>query len=257
MHIILIIILALFGLNNTSAQVIPTYPTSTYENSVYEYLPLYPEVSSSILMSKSREDVIQNNSFYDGLGRLIQMVNRSGSLETSQPNSKADVVVSQVYNQLGLQEYSFLSFPANSEGGNTSINDGKFKYNPNQQLQASLQSIYGSQGESIFYSHNLFESSPEARIRATMPAGNSWTGSNRGTTVNYYFNTILDDVKSFEVISPLSEGGFSSYVLKGSYQPGKLSKSIHTDEMGNQVVEFKDDNNRVVLKKVQINLAIR
>lgn len=67
MHIILIIILALFGLNNTSAQVIPTYPTSTYENSVYEYLPLYPEVSSSILMSKSREDVIQNNSFYDGL----------------------------------------------------------------------------------------------------------------------------------------------------------------------------------------------
>jgi RHS repeat-associated protein len=47
----------------------------------------------------------------------------------------------------------------------------------------------------------------------------------------------------------------STYTVTGFYQPGTLYKNVTTDEQGKQVIEFKDKEGKVVLKKVQLTAA--
>ncbi|GAB3423661.1 DUF6443 domain-containing protein [Niabella aquatica] len=61
-------------------------------------------------------------------------------------------------------------------------------------------------------------------------------------------------------ISPTSGGAggdiiTSTYTSTAAYQPGTLYKNITEDEQGKQVIEFKDKEGQVVLKKVQLTAA--
>lgn len=47
----------------------------------------------------------------------------------------------------------------------------------------------------------------------------------------------------------------STYTVFGAYQAGTLYKNVTTDEQGKQVIEFKDKEGKVVLKKVQLTAA--
>jgi RHS repeat-associated protein len=47
----------------------------------------------------------------------------------------------------------------------------------------------------------------------------------------------------------------STYTVAGAYQAGTLYKNVTTDEQGKQVIEFKDKEGKVVLKKVQLTAA--
>ncbi|MFN0081421.1 MAG: RHS repeat-associated core domain-containing protein, partial [Ferruginibacter sp.] len=144
------------------------------------------------------------------------------------------------------------------------IDDGMFKLNPFQQ-QAAFSTIQYP-GETHFYSKTNFEPSPLNRPTDSYAPGSSWAGSESNTNpalqrnvqMKYFINTALDDVKIWNVINDPIIGNFGTYVIPPSggggaaYPAGQLYKTITIDEHKKQVIEFKDKEGKVILKKVQI-----
>lgn len=90
-----------------------------------------------------------------------------------------------------------------------------------------------------------------------MPAGNSWAGSNRGTSQAYLFNDSHDSVRIWSIgFDTLSYNTNDDHINVPStqqlYAAGLLYKNLTEDEQGHQVIEYKDKQDRVILKKVQI-----
>ncbi len=54
---------------------------------------------------------------------------------------------------------------------------------------------------------------------------------------------------------PVGDGSWGNYTKTGFYAPGKLSKTITTDEHGKQVTEYKDSEGKLLLKKVQLTAS--
>jgi RHS repeat-associated protein len=320
-----------------------------------------PEQNPNTLMTRPLKDVKMATQYFDGLGRPLQSVVNKGSLETDPNNpassiNAADLVAAVEYDQYGREPYKYLPAPANNTGGNTSINDGLFKLNPFQQQAAFFSDVNGllkNQGETFFYGQENFEPSPLNRVIETFASGNSWTGTSwdpninnhHSVKMNYWFNTVTDDVKIWNVtdatatpdltvsivnngngtqtvtyswssslsagattsfidyrslpsgswnsisnnpgsaIAPrtytipvgnyeysvafwingaytsryinTSGGGSSigqwgSYATTSSYPAGSLFKNVTTDEQNRQVIEFRDKEGKVLLKKVQL-----
>ncbi|HRQ49376.1 MAG TPA: hypothetical protein PLR74_02505, partial [Agriterribacter sp.] len=100
------------------------------------------------------------------------------------------------------------------------------------------------------------------RVTEVFAPGNNWAGTTgqtqeadrKSVKTKYYANTAIDAVRIWNVAIG-SFGSLSSYTSPGAYPAGELYKTISVDEQNNQVVEFKDKEGKVVLKKVQLTAA--
>jgi RHS repeat-associated protein len=227
------------------------------QNYIKSWVPVVPEQSMGNVITRTATDIKLNAQYFDGLGRPIQTVSRQGSMVTGQ--SATDLVSPVIYDAFGRESYKYLPFAANTTGGNTSINDGAFKTNPFQQDSVFNQAQFGAQGETYFYGKTNFESSPLNRVLETYAPGNSWVGTESFTEGNkksvqtkYWYNTAADSVRIWNVTNSGAVGQFGSYVTPGIYGQGSLAKNITINEAGNEVIEFKDKEGQVVLKKVQL-----
>jgi len=240
------------------------YGTGITVNFIRTWEATAPETNPNALMSRPLKDVKQATQYFDGLGRLLQTVAKQGSLATG--SAASDMVNPIEYDQYGREQYKYLPFVANNTGGNTSIADGAFKLNPFAQQVSFMNSTYGTQGETYFYSKTNFEASPLNRPTDTYAPGNSWAGSElnppaqqRNVQMKYFINTVTDDVKIWNVTDVTNN--FGSYAVStvnngagaGVYPAGELYKNITVDENKKQVIEFKDKEGKVILKKVQIS----
>ncbi len=220
-----------------------------------------PEQNATALMGRWVSDVKTTTQYIDGLGRPIQTVVKQGSLQSSS-NEFADIVAPIVYDEFDREQFKYLPFAANNAGGNTNINNGAYKANALVQ-QAAFATIQYP-GETNFYSKTNFEPSPLNRASDTYAPGSSWAGSEsntdpalrRNVQIKYFINTINDDVKIWNVTNDATIGNFGTYQVSpntgGSYPAGELYKNITIDEHKKQVIEFKDKEGKVILKKVQI-----
>ncbi|MBN8877021.1 MAG: hypothetical protein J0I32_05700 [Sphingobacteriales bacterium] len=188
--------------------------------------------------------------YFDGLGRVTQIVNKQGSLATG--SSAKDLVSTVIYDEFGREVYNYLPFAANNTGGNASIDDGLFKLNPFQQQEIFATAQFP--GESFFYGKTNYESSPLNRVVNTYAPGNSWAGSETLTEINrrsidkqYLVNTEADSVRIWDV----SNLGVSS--TPSAYPTGSLYKNVTIDEHKRKVIEYKNTEDKIVLRKVQIN----
>ena len=193
--------------------------------------------------------------YIDGLGRPLQTVMKQGSMITG--SDPVDMVAPVTYDEFGREQYKYLPFRANNAEGNSSIADGLFKLNPFQQQAAFYSNTNPAnpikgQGETYFYGQTSFETSPLNRPTQTLAPGNSWVGNNRGVQAGYWHNMDDDAVMIWEVDESTTPWDFATYKVNGEYDNGELSKSITTDEHGKQVIEFKDKEGKVILKKVQL-----
>jgi RHS repeat-associated protein len=192
--------------------------------------------------------------YFDGLGRPLQTVVKKGSMITG--NNPVDLVSPVEYDPFGREVYKYLPFAANSIGGNTSISDGFFKLNPFQQDSAFNKTMFPD--ETWYYSQTDFESSPLNRPVETFAPGNSWVGTSgqtidsnrRSIKMKYWFNTVTDSVRIWRVTNVANN--FGSYDTAGRYAANQLYKNVTLDEHGKQVIEFKDKQGLVILKKVQL-----
>jgi RHS repeat-associated protein len=179
-------------------------------------------------------DVAQTTQYYDGLGREIQTVAKQQS-----PLQNDFVGIIQ-YDGFGRQMYKYLPYTA-------STNDGNYK-NTAIADQYNFNSGYFP-GEQYYYGQIYYEPSPLNRVTTTMSPGLSWEGSGRGVTSQYQVNSVSDSVQNWTIAFPA--GSIPTNI--GTYSTGTLYKNIITDEAGHQVVEYKDLDGKVILKKVQLS----
>jgi RHS repeat-associated protein len=190
-------------------------------------------------------EVKQSTDYFDGLGRKMQTVVKQASKNN---NAFVDMVAPVVYDEFGREAIKWLPFAS-------ATSDGNFKSTPVKEIN----DFYKIQepNEHFYNSQTVFESSPLNRVMKNMAPGDSWVGSNRGVESKYYFNTGTDDVRVWNVADvPNGLGTYNSPAGQaGLYPSASLYKSITVDENGGQVIEFKDKDGLVILKKVKLTAA--
>ena len=70
--------------------------------------------------------------------------------------------------------------------------------------------------------------------------------------MQYWSNTATDAVKIFTITNAGPTYSLNDFSSAPAYVAGSLNKTVTTDENGKQVIEFKDLQGKVVLKKVQL-----
>jgi hypothetical protein len=230
-----------------------SYGGSIPVNYIRTWLPLQPYTAEGDVTSTSRtvNQVNQATQYIDGLGRSLQMVNWQTS------PAKKDIVAPVVYDILGREGYKYL--PYTSSGDN-----GSFKADPFGDQAGFYGSTYLSEqpalrGEQYFYGRTVFENSPLSRPLKTFAPGNNWAGSEgasgaleHAVQIAYASNTASDEVRLWTI-------GYNADITVNVpasttyYDAGELYKTTTQDELGKQVIEYKDKEGHVVLKKVQID----
>ncbi len=210
-----------------------------------------PEENSTALMSRPLKDVKQSTQYIDGLGRPIQVVMKEGSLATG--SAPTDMVSLNRYDQYGREAIKNLPFAATTNDGNIKLT------NPfQQQVTFYNAQLTGQTGETNVgtnllnwaYSETEFEVSPLSRTKKTLAPGSSWAGGGRGMQMKYHLNTATDEVRVWSVNNV--SGTFGNYATGSIYSAGELLKNITIDEHGKQVIEYKDKEGKIILKKVQL-----
>lgn len=232
------------------------YSSSIKLNYVRIWDPVKPYTDDADVISSSRtmQEVRQSTQYFDGLGRPLQSVVKKGSLYTGY--SSVDLVVPVVYDDFGREVYKYLAFGANNTGGNSSISDGLFKLNPFQQDSTFNKDWYSN--ESYYYNKTVFENSPSNRALENYAPGDNWVGTasqsseaNRhGIKTKYWVNKTADSVRIW-VVTNVSNN-FGTYATSSIYSSGQLFKKVTQDEHNKQVIEFKNKDGNIILKKVQL-----
>src|SRR6185437_3752101 len=155
--------------------------------------------------------------------------------------------------------YKYLPYAAGA--GNTT--DGQFKQDPFTDQQNFYQNVYPIQqpaynGEQVYYGQTNYEASPLNRVLQTMAPGNNWAGNGKGVSQQYLINTASDSVVIWYVGNDTltyqnNDIATNIPTSLGYYVPGQLYKNVTIDEAGHAVVEYKDKEGLVILKKVQVS----
>jgi len=178
-------------------------------------------------------DVHQTTRYFDGLGRNIQTVAKMAS------PLQNDMVNMQVYDAFNRESFTYLPYTSPS-------NNGNFKTNAMGEQVAFNSAQFPADG--FYYGAVSYEPSPLNRSTVVYSPGSSWVGSGRGDSSLYLINTISDSVRLWTI-------GYvtgSVPVTTGTYAPGMLFRDVTTDEQGRYVIEYKDTEGHIVLKKTQL-----
>jgi RHS repeat-associated protein len=226
----------------TGATASPVTLPAAYTNPLVNYIrawePNMPltDINAVISAGRTVKEVKQHTQYFDGLGRPIQTVSKGISAEGR------DMVSPVVYDKYGREEYQYLPYVPQS--GN--LNDGKFKTDPFGGQKVFYQNTTlnpGISGEHVYYSQTAYEASPLSRVLKTYAQGDSW--ASHPIENQYLINGTEDSVRIWKMGSDIP-------VSNSNYATGQLVKTLLIDESGNHVVEYKDKDGHVVLKKVQL-----
>jgi RHS repeat-associated protein len=187
-------------------------------------------------------DKILQVNYFDGLGRSLQTITVQGT------SSGKDLITPVEYDGWGREVKKFLPYPdqgaANGSFRTTMYADQASYYN-----SASA----GSMQDAFPFSQIFYEFSPLGRLKEQGAPGESWQpGGGHTIKMIYSLNTITDDVKKWTLLE--NTGSFGTYQA-GAYNPAELFKTLTTDEQAKQVIEFKDKEGKVILKKVQLTAS--
>jgi RHS repeat-associated protein len=211
-------------------------------NYVRTWEPRKPISDATTVPAQTMTDVKQATAYVDGQGRIIQTV-----IKQISPLQK-DMVSTKVFDDYGKETLQYLPYVSSG-------NDGYFKTNPfaEQQSYFSTAALNNNQyaGEQVYYGRTAVESSPLNRPDTVMAPGNAWAGSNRGVITKYLFNDSLADAVRIWTVTDAA-GTLGTYSTAVTYGTGQLYKTVTIDEQSKQVIEYKDREGKVILKKVQL-----
>jgi len=219
----------------------PTYNSNLLVNYIRTWDASAPVTDPTILPTRPLTDVKLTTQFYDGLGNLLQTVSRQASPQ------KNDLVTPVVYDNMQREHYKYMAFVSNVQASGDLTNDGYFKADAFQQDSVFNKGQFP--GETFYYSQVNFENSPLGRPLNVYSPGNSWVGGGKSVGSQYLVNESGDSVQLWTINPAIG----SIPVRVSNYQPGQLYKNSTTDEQNHQVIEYKDKEGQVILKKVQIS----
>ena len=215
-----------------------------------------PYQNSTDLINAGYQHAKQTTQYVDGLGRPLQTVVKQIS------PGLHDLVTPMVYDEFGRETFKYLPYVQSSVNNNT----GTFKTNAFNEQNSFYTGNSQYAGEQAFYNRTEFEASPLNRPLKVFAAGNSWAGSynlsnpssEKAIKTEYRVNTLDDAVKIWSINSnalsyDVTEDASTNIPTAETnpYPAGELYKTVTLDEQGNAVVEYKDKQGLVLLKKVQ------
>ena len=219
----------------------PAYSVTGQANYVRTWTSRMPVTDTATVKATARtiNEVRQSTQYFDGLGRLLQTVDKQGS------SQKKDIITPAVYDLFGKEQFKYLPYSTSSGS-----QDGAFRNNPFAEQATFMNAQFNGQ-EQVFYSENTFEASPLNRLLKTNAPGNNWAKSigNKFAETQYLLNTAADNV----VIWSIQENAVP--LKTGLYESGVLTKTVTTDEQGSRVVIFKDESDKIVLKRVELQAS--
>ncbi|UPK69540.1 DUF6443 domain-containing protein [Chitinophaga filiformis] len=224
----------------------PVATPGSYTHSAINYIRIWepdmPLTDTAAVSSATRKirEVKQTTQYFDGLGRILQTVNKGMS------GNGRDIVAPSVYDEFGREAFKYLQY--SPQTGNAT--DGKFKMNPfNAQDTFYRNGVLnpGAIGDHIYYEHNEYDGSPLNRLLKSFAPGDSW--ATRPIENQYLINAVADSVRIWNV-------GTGIPTTSGIFPAGQLHKEVLIDEAGNQIIVYRDKSGNVVLRKVQISASL-
>lgn len=219
------------------APVPSAYQSNAKINYVRTSTPQRPLTNpNDVLSATSVAEVQQSTEYFDGLGRTIQTVKKGIS-----PAGK-DLVTPVIYDEEGREAYQYLPYVS-------PVSNGAFKTNAFSEQATFMQAQYP--GEQVYYNRTEFDASPLNRTIKAFSAGNSWAkeGGNRPVETQYLTNSTADAVRIWDF--PVS-GLIPTSATNRVYAAGQLFKNVTKDENGFRTIEFKDKDEKVVLKRTEL-----
>ena len=252
----------------TNAQITPT----TTRSYVIEQTPR--KAMTTLTNATPYTDVQSSISYLDGLGRPVQSIIVRGSADGS-----ADIVGSTtVYDNLGRASKGFLPTPNSTAGGAYLAN-----------LQSQANAFYGDTHP--YTEVSVYDNSPLNRPITSFGAGQAWrvSGNTKPVNVQYnipapntviYFQAGLGGIgantsnatSKSQQITNLANG--SSFEFDGItaqdninndskapnapptlryYGANDLTMITHTSERGKKIIEYKDLQDRVIRRDVEVS----
>lgn len=241
---IYIFILLFFASSGVTAQ------TFSDDNFVYTVAPK-KGVQSASFNTLTKEEMSQNLTYFDGLGRPMQ------SIVIGQGGNGEDLVTPVEYDPFGRQLKEYLPY-ATSNGGNSYP-----KIDPAAAITAATRFYnidkYDNTGNP--FSEKSVESSPLNRVLKQAAPGTPWK-MNGGHEIKFEYqtNTSTDAVKLYTVTTDWKAGqGLYDVAFSdaGTYDDYELYKTVTFDEnsganpseSSGSTVEFKNKEGQVVLKR--------
>ncbi|MGV0752007.1 DUF6443 domain-containing protein [Empedobacter brevis] len=204
-----------------------------------ELLEATTDTTKSNLSTKSRIDKI---TYFDGLGReKMSIVSpKAGlSIETMALSSQLlnpSLATTVTYDGFGRVDREYLPGVVPNLNFTTAINYADYPETSN------------------VYSQKKYEDSPLNRVLKQGAPGAAWeVNTNRAIGFDYQTNQ-GDHVLMFGINQSLTNSGNNiALTVTETYQNGALYKTTTTDENGQPIIEFKDKQARVVLKRIRAN----
>ncbi|MDO3645086.1 DUF6443 domain-containing protein [Mucilaginibacter sp. L3T2-6] len=203
-------------------------------------------------IAASKDSMETTISYFDGLGRPLQTVQRQGS-----PLGK-DMVTPNAYDVYDREFKKYLTYSHGTatDGGykadalTASATTGLYYfYNPTgtgDQLSNGVARIAEP------FAETAFEPAPLNRVTEQGAPGDAWQLLNSGiaTSGHTVKSTYGTNAASDIILWTITSGG-NGATRNGYYGVGQLNTVTTTDENANNTILYKDKNDRVVARKVQ------
>ncbi len=241
---IIIIVLLLFASSGTiQAQ------TFSDDNFVYTSTPK-KAVQSANYSTLTKDEVTQNVTYFDGLGRPIQ------ATAINQGGNGSDIITPIEYDNYGRQIREYLPYWL----ANSTLNY------PRIGITSSLVSLNGLYNTAKYdnttnpFSEKSIEPSPLNRVLKQAAPGASWAMNNGHEIKSDYQTNVANEVKLYRAATnwDAALGLYNiAFVDAGYYGVNELQKNVTYDEnsaanpteSSGSIVEFKNKDGKVVLKR--------
>jgi RHS repeat-associated protein len=223
------------------------YIPLTFSNENYIFTRSFQVPMTTVSGIVNNSDVIENISYFDGLGRSMQKIDIKSS------PSMQDIVTHVSYDEFGREFRDHLPYM------DTSSIIASYKTaaetNTNTYYSANFPLDIDTSVPNPF-SQKQYEPSPLKRIVQQGGPGKDWAlGTGHEVKADYQTN-ILNEVKYYVVSTTTDASGLyiPTIINSSNYDPGQLTKTIIKDENwtsgnNNTTEEFKDNRDNVVLKR--------
>jgi hypothetical protein len=203
------------------------------QNYIKTYSPKTQTSSESVVISGDKEIVVVSTNFYDGLGRIKQAVIKKGSPKGN------DIITFHLYDDAGRESKKYLPYVSQD-------NDGLYKkdaFNSQNLFYTDAMNVVKTTHP---YSVSIFEDSPLDRVIEQGNAGVEWQPGHNSLKFVYRDNYIEEDIINWQ--NSNNQITFLDY-----YQPNQLVVIQSEDENNNSIIEYKNREGEVILKRVLIN----
>lgn len=197
------------------------------------------------------EDVLENVTYFDGLGRDMQHISIKSAPD------KTDVITHFDYDENGRPIKDWL--PYQEDNGNVASYRGDVASATKTYYQINYGNDFTGVAQQDInpYSKKTLDNSPLNRIMSQAAPGFDWRAGG-GHEIEFIYDTNgLNEVLMYDVDFAGGDTKNPNLIGGGNYYPpNELHKKITTDENGHKTEEFTEKNGNFILKRAYNGLEI-